>query len=324
MTYADATFQFLWSAVPSPSVNAPAAVVFESVAAEVFGTKQRRFGPMPSPETQVSVRDVLRADGPVRFFAPWGSSKQTAGAPLDVLEFMALRQLACVRDGLARFGRASEFSFRVEDLTDRYLFGTQRADQIAEYADRFGNLARLILPGSRPVLESQVMTYGDFRAMADDFAPIFYNYLRGDFSADRLAVIGWTGTIPAEQLAYYTAAYAVFYPGDDPKWHASRYFAATLARTKLKGTATPTVPFLTATFTHPVPGNPVNRPRIHYRTLADRYTHQHKSPWLAAGYLEIGEDGSVTSKFVGPDTGELVPQAIEFGGVPVYAPCLPK
>lgn len=319
MRYQDLIMQFIHQAMPSVPVSP--TVRFEALAATVFGTKQRRFGPMPPPETQVAVRDVLRECGPIQFFLPWGASKQTAGAKLDLLEFMAVKQLRCLADDLRRHEREVEFSFRVEDLTDRFLFDGKRPGQIAEYVETFSKLVKLMLPGSRPVLESQLVTWEVFRDAADRFAPVFYSYLRSDTAVERLYEIGWKGTIPQEQRDYYAKAYVSYYPGEDPTWHMAKYFAATLARVTLKATAAPHEPHLLIAFTHPVPGNPIDKPRLYYRTIPEKYTNHHVSPWIGKGYFQIGETNECCPRVVRKEESvELIDNTLSWGGINIDAP----
>lgn len=63
------------------------------------------------------------------------------------------------------------------------------------------------------------------------------------------------------------------------------------------------------------------RPRVHYRTLQERHTNTHKSPWLARGYLLIEEDGTITPRFIEPGMEDrLIPNMIEAGGAMISAP----
>lgn len=326
-TYNDVIMQFFYEAVPTPNVDP--RVRFEAVSKAVLGTKQRRYGPAQSPEAQVLVRDVIQdAIGGSRvlnFFSPWGASKQTAGAPLDLAEFMALKQLRCLAAELRGYGVTPSFSFRLEDLTDRYLFGDGRVGQIQEYVREFRKLASTMLnSGMNVYLESQFVAWDIFESTANVFAPIFFRYLRREETSTlALREIGWTGDISDKQLAYYTAANSLLYPGQDPLWHTARYFAATLARVKLKATCAPLVSYVTVAFTHPVPDNPISRPRVYYRTIPERYTNNHKSPWLAAGYFQIdGETNACTPKLSGPGDNrpDLVPQVVQWERIEINAP----
>lgn len=317
MRYEDLIQQFMFQSLPTLPVGA--SVKFEAIVAQVFGTKQRRFGPMPLPETQVAIRDVIRQSGDhIVFFLPWGASKQDDGADLDVAEFMAVKQLRCLSDELARLGVKSTFYFRMEDLTDRYLFGDGRFDQIMKYMADFRHLVYASGIKAEVRQESWYTHKNDFDEYAKSFQPVFHEYLLGKARVSALKDIGWVGDIPQEQRDYYYTAYRSLYPDSDERFEASKYFAATLARVKLHATCAPSgpEPHLLIAFTHPVPGNPVNKPRLYFRTIPERYTNTHKSPWLAKAYFEI-EDGTghVTPRFGRPD--RLQDCVTDIGGVTV-------
>lgn len=332
MTYESLIESFVYSEFPSMLVS-PAAR-FEAVAAEVFGTKQRRFGPMPTPEDQVAVRSVIRMaldkNEALTFFLPWGSSKQD-GSPLDILELMAMKQLVCLSNGLASMGVKSHFVFRVEDLTDRYLFGDSRLGEITKYAEDFSRMVKAVLPSASiapQVLLESMATERDFKAFsrhAESYVGKFYAYLTGKANLAPLQAIGWCGRIPQEQREYYLNQYAKFnnLVGKDHVWEMAKYFAATLARVNLRATMAPDWAHIHIAFTHPVPGNPISKPRLYYRTLPARFTHQHKSPWLARGYLRIGADNAIEARFLErDDQAFVVDHVVDFHGVKISAPYL--
>ncbi len=319
MNYADVIMQFFYEMAPVVSV--PQAVQFEAVSSAVFGTKQRRFGPMPSPETQVAVRDVLRTTETALFYLPWGCSKLHEGVGLDLLEFTALKQLRCLSEELLRFGKQSTFVFRVEDLADRWLFGDARLPAIEQYATQFQQLVRVMLPNAKVELESYFTTYAAFSGHAAAYAPVFYRYLTGAGDSAGLRELGWLGDVSEEQRAHYREMYSLFYPGKDPNRLLANYFAGVLARVALKATAQPTTPHIQLAFAPPVPGDPTKRVQLHYRTMPERYTHTHRAPWNARGYVQIGEDNRCTPKIMGfNEQLELTPQTIRFGDVELEAP----
>lgn len=308
-----------------PTTTASKETQFEAVSAAVLGTKQRRYGPALSPEHQVKVREVLQRDGPIYLFSPWGASKQEHGRGLDIAEVSAVKQLSCLREELWSYGREAQFSFRLEDLTDRYLLGDDwlRRRQIGDYVANFTRLTELVLPGSKVRLESDVVEWEGFRDTADAHVPVFLTHIKRPTadSQDSLGEIGWRGTLPQEQQDYYRAAYAALgYPASLHDGMIAKYYAATLARVKLKAVRSPDVPYIVVAFTHPVPGNPVPTPRVYYRTIPERYTNTHRSPWLAQAYLRIDRDNDVTPRFV--QTGEqvrIVENKINWHGVLLHA-----
>jgi hypothetical protein len=305
-----------------PLTPAGSAVRFEAISAAVLGTKQRRVGPALPPEAQVKVREVIRSAerGTLEIFSPWGASKQDYWRGLDVAEVSAVKQLACLGHDLARYGQDVRFSFRLEDHTDRYLLGDTQArrDAIGSYVTNFTKLTSLVLPGSQVLLESDATRYEQFRDTADGFFEAFLRHVQAptDETLRGLKEIGWQGTIPEAQRRYYADAYkALGYHEGLYAEMTAKYFAATLARVKLGAVRAPKSPFVLVAFTHPVPENPVGTPRVHYRTIPERFTHAHKSPWLARGYLRVAEDGTVTPRFADEATRGLVPNTINWHGV---------
>lgn len=325
MTYGDVVMRFFYEQVPAFPV-AP-EVKFEAISAAVFGTKQRRMGPMPPPEVQVGVRDVIRhamfeGNGVLKVFAPWGASKQADGAPLDVLEFMALKQLACMREELARFGLKTEFSFRLENLTDMVLFGDGRVNQINRYVESFYALAKTVLPGAKVNKESFFVDWSDFKYRTDVLTTAFYRVLKDIDPPEKLDEYGWKGGIPKSQADYYLQTYRHLYPGEDHEMILAKYLAAALARKTMGATATPKDPFLFVTFAHAVPNDPVRNNRLYFRTLPEKYTHQHFAPWLTNGYLKVSSEGVCAPRYVSADKmeGRLTEYTADLDGAKVFAP----
>lgn len=321
MTYGDIVSRFFYEAVPTLAVSP--SVRFEAISAAVLGTKQLRYGPLPTPEVQTTIRAVLRDVAVVDFFVPWGAVKQETTAKLDVLEFMALRQLACVRDALTRFGVASRFHFRLDDNSDRYLLGEDRVPQIAEYTLSFEKLVEAVLPGAWVNRETKYATYEEFRSEAEKLTPAFYRVIKGLDDPSALAKVGWKGAIPQEQLDYYYAAYRVFYPGQDHAHIAAKYFAGALTRHRLKATTLPPGPHVSVSFSKPVPGHPLAGNRVFYRTLPERYTHHHKAPWGGRGFMAVTPDGLCGPRYVEAEAADrLTEHVVRVGDAEVAAPYL--
>lgn len=313
MDYLDLIKQFLFQELPIIPVEKE--LQFEAVSAEVFGTKQRRLGPMPSPEQQTVIRQVIRDNEVLQLFVPWACSKQW-DHQLDVAEFYALKQLRCLQESLARLGKLTIFTFRVENLTDQWLFGSETLPKIQAYKESLSRLIELMLPNSNIRMENSATTFTDFKDVAGFFVPVFYRYLKGETTVDTLAQIGWKGDIPPCQQKYYLDAYQVFYPGEDHLMILARYFAATLARINLKADCLPKGDCLQISFTRPVPGYQAWK-RLYYRTIPERYTHCHQAPWIAKGHFCIDEQNNVVPKLGQPEG--LVPGTLNFGGVNIQA-----
>lgn len=325
-TYEDLITQFIYSELPALPVSPE--IKLDAVAAEVFGTKQRRQGPLPSVEHQYEIRRILAEPGDtITFLVPWAASKQENDAPLDIAELMALRQLQCLRDGLARFGKKAKFILRVENLTDQILFGVKRGtpcpreDQIDDYVNNLSSLSLFILGDSVKLrLESAFTTLGSYWDQVEEYLPIFYGYLRNTKTVNALRAIGWAGEIPAQQRKYYIDTYQELYPGRDHSYKLACYFATTLARVRLGATAAPDNPHLQISFAHPVPGSPVANRRVYYRTIPERYTNAHRAPWMAQGYFRIDEDGECCPRIQKRgEQLELQGNVIDVGGAKVRA-----
>lgn len=309
--------QFLHEEVPLPKMSP--SIRFEAISSAVIGSKQRRFGPKPKPEVQVGVREIIQqSTDALHFFVPWGASKLLKNQSLDILEFMALKQLRCLSEELARYQTASFFYFRLEDNTDNWLFG-ERHEQIYQYTETLIELASLILPNAKFRLESQYVDFKTFRQQAEVYVPVFYGYLTGVRPLSALQEIGWQGDIPDEQQKYYRDAYHLHYPHQDHNHIMAKYFAGTLTRLKLGATARPPMKTIDIAFNQPVPGSPTAGNRMHYRTLPERYTNHHQAPWNGKGYLRINEDNECCPRFMEPGI-DTIDNTIEWNGVKINVP----
>ena len=321
-TYEEVISTFIHSALPVLKVSD--CVHFESVVAEVIGSKKRRQGPMPSPEVQVAIRDYIRSNKELNFFIPWSGSKTREGSKVDVLDLMAIKHLACLKESLAKLGVHSRFHFRLEDITDYYLC-PGRENDVVEYCNTMEGLTRLILNGE-PVYESSKIELPLLKAKADGYADVFYSYLTGGCQVDTLKSIGWQGEIPQEQRDYYYTAYKEFYPGQDHARLLAEYFAVTLARNVMGMHCLPNVPVIQISFTRPVPKTPTGRNRLYYRTIPEQYTCKHSAPWVRDGYFEIHEDNTCCPKYIDRDTdlSQLIDTTLDFDGVKIHAPYILK
>ena len=310
--YTDIIKQHLYQAFPWTPSTPPTR--FEAVSRAFIGTKQRRLGPVPSPETQVVIRDVLRKaedaaalDGAgvphVEVFVPWASVKQDPHRGLDALEVSALKQLACLSEEVHSYGWSVRFNFRLEDVSDLYLLGVSRGPEVEEYSRGFRELVKVVLPGSVVRSEGERVGYREFEKVADGYVNPFLRHLKSpsEDTAASLADIGWVGGLSEEQVNHYRRAYAgLGYYQEEIDRNVARFFAGTRARAHLGATLEPTGPFVKVAFTHPIPGNPGHHPRIYYRTLPERYGHTHVAPWIGRGYYVISSDGDVSPRAVKP------------------------
>ena len=302
----------------------------EAAFATIVGTKQRRFGCMPPENVQEALRDIIWGSRDhIRFFLPWGSRKQVKGDSLDIMEFMALKQLACLQDELESLGYTSSFHIRIEDITDYWLFHDDPvSNQLTdEYAETLCSLGKLLLkPGTWfPVKETSLITKEQFCKQARENQPLFTMLLEdgsgASYARQELRQLGWESSVPQEQREYFIRQYAKYYPEEDGVCKLAQYFSSALARTQLKAVAWPEAPFIFITFGHPIPGNPYAPNRIFYRTIPQKFTNNHRSPWLAKGYMQIDRDDNICPKSLeyGEQPRELVNLQMEVNDIPVCA-----
>jgi hypothetical protein len=303
-------------------VKDPCAV-FEAVSREIVGTKQQRFGPSPSPEVLVSIREVVRnaieSVSRIPILIPWGGSKQGPGS-VDVAELMAFRQIDSLLKRIESHHPVGvDARIRLEDATDYALFADFPGwrEKTDAYVKDFSDLATIVLPDVLVIPETQVV--GDsFKAEVAWTAPIILNaMLTGDRAP--LAEAGWSGRLPDEQIDYYLRAYANFYPNKsqhEREKMVADYFAAALVRKKRDASgfsreeATPIV----LSFTPPIPGAGQER-RSYVRTIPERYQSSHRAPWLSKGYVKIrgNEASPATTSWAGGDV-QFVQNVLHISG----------
>lgn len=284
----------------------------------IYGTKQRRYGRIPSAKHQELLERVIdQSNGVLNFFIPWASCKlPVAFQPalkFDIAEFIALTQLICLRRELLSFNITPKFTFRVDNLMDRWLFGWAGLD----YAACLRQAALTLLPGAIVKAESSFATWQEFYTTATMLTPIFYDVIQGRRPAIELKEVGWSGNLPREQVDHYIRANRALLPECNAEWEAARYLAGTLARVKVGATAIPK-DSITIAFNIPVPGAPALRPRVYFRTLPERFTNSHRPPWNARGYIKCIPP-FVVPRLAAPREAihNLIPHTTVFRGIPV-------
>lgn len=298
-----------------PTIQVKESTQFEAAVAYIIGTKQRRQGPLPTPEVQVKIREYVRERRTLHFYLPWGGSKQQEGGNVDILELMAVKQLHCLKTELAALGYQSRFHFRVEDLGHLYLHGEHRLEQVERYTQNFRLLVETTL-GEQIFLESFKTNLDHWQAKCEEYQPVFENYLRGYTGIDSLKTISWNGEIPVEQREHYYHMYGQLYPNRDPILELSHYFASALTRVHLDALGYPSEPVIKINFAKPVPGMPEGAPGVFYRTLPERMTRLHQAPWRAQGHLIMGDEEVNCVKFNGDEPLEhYYPGALELKGI---------
>lgn len=286
---------------PGSAVHDPCAV-FEAVSHELVGTKQHRFGPTPDPESLVAIREVVREamehGAPIPILIPWGASKQGPYG-VDVAEMMALKQLICLNQRVrSHYAPGVDVGIRLEDLTDSTMFRgiPGWAAKTSEYVAAFVKLHNMMVGDFSTVQpESELMDGDRFRAQTESNAQVIFAAL--GLPPDRRGpgvksiIPEWSGDLPDVQLDFYRRAYDKFYPNETREQKDGRlatYFGGAISRFQLGGTGARRwrgAKYITLSFTG-IPWSKAGR-RIYYRTVPERYTNQHRAPWIGKGYIRI-------------------------------------
>lgn len=281
------------------SIQDGGCAAFEAVVSQIVGTKQSRFGPTPSPEVLVTIRDAVRrsmeAQVPIHVLIPWGASKQ-GNYGIDLAEVFALKQIKKLVDGVsAHYKPGIRATIRVEDLTDQLLFGENYKHKVVAYTHELAKLA-LIIGGSAVYSETElVQITGNspkfFMDEVNSKSDKLYQAIKHGNEhgcVDALSEIGWTGGLPLAQMEYYQKVYSRLYPSRSDHWRNDKiatYFAASLVRRQMGATGGGATSVILC-FAKPVPAANQDR-RVYYRTLPERYQNTHYSPWLAKGFVRI-------------------------------------
>lgn len=301
--------QFIASQFPRGQFT-PKGQIIDLLTEEFLGTKQNRYGPRPSPESIVKIRDTLRhyvaEHRPIPIAVPWGSEKPD-GSSIDIAELMALRQLADLHARIqAHYVPGVQINVRIEDASASHLFHWRPEDaarEAARYtADMKGLVQVLGLPiNLRP--ESDKISWKEFSAEADLRLTDFERALMLEETRIIEEKWGWRGGFNSAMVDYYINSYKKLYPNNthsDNMKLLARYFAGASTRSALglrgddpewEGN------YLELSFVAPIPGTDERfMKRVHYRTLPLVYTSNHIPPWRAKGYLQITNDDQITPK----------------------------
>lgn len=308
------------------------------VISDIFiGTKDNRFGPVPSPEFQVTMREAIKQaidkNEPIPVLVPWGSIKAKFEELLDIAELSAIGQLNQLNsmvkqvyplglDVVVRIEDTSGFSlFQLEDKDDMVMIGTEAYSKsledvitiVAESVDN-GKSSHIF----RGIRESSMKNAKAFSHTADAYASIMLEYLHDShqlihvspskvvdlLSYKALVQLGWRGTVSPEQRDYYLNSYKKNYQDWDNDRLMKRlalYLGGSLARHKLDMTGKQSYwdKFIQLAFVPPIQGLPegYNRNYIYYRTVPLSNARTHMPPWRAKGYLCITRD-NVSNKLV--------------------------
>jgi hypothetical protein len=285
----------------------------EAVFDAVMGTGKVRYGPKPSPESQVSIRgvimDAINNGLPLRILVPWGSRKPDGTLP-DVAEVMALKSLDALHERIkAAYTPGAVFNIRPENASGPYLYYFRAEEvrkEIAAYQESFGNLPKILgvheFVRMRPELDK--VTEEKFAHAADAHEGYIERYINrtdnidpslwaATSEAEMLRSIGFHGSIPMEQREFYRERYRRWTPELNPTNQLARYLAAALVRVKLGVTGKDDDwgdNYLKLSFSPPVPGVAATN-TLFWRTIPADVTKFHGSAWRNKGYLRMyGEE----------------------------------
>ena len=272
---------------------------------------------------------------------PWGGRKAIVERGIDIAEVVALKQLECLQSRVTRHYPAGiDARIRVEDTGALYLYqedGYRGENAVEDYSSAFQRLVRILnLPFINPIRESSLMATDEYFGLSDQIAQPMFDYLvesaQVGFQPEsaawlRLKNLGWQGQIPLEQREYYFRRYRANSEGLS-QFEATRmlaaYFAGSLARYKLNGTARSAQwdelgGAIQISFVPPVPGAPesLTGRTLYYRTLPEKMARTHIPAWRARGYFRITSEGEAQAKLANfHDPLELIEHStrLERGG----------
>lgn len=323
--YLDKIKLYLYSQFPT--VATPTSCeLFEMISTILVGTKDIRYGAIPSPESLVVIRKTIREsienNVPIPVLVPWGSMKADFSDTIDIAEVMAIKRLVCTNELVKQFYRPGlDIVIRVEDLSGYSLFAVdyhpeQVIEKVNSYSSKLVDLVHILSKGSIVALrETEMGASIEFRQLVEEYLPLFVDYLEASekyiqfmpqrikelVSYQALVSIGWTGMISREQREFYYDAYNRYY--SDSSLNTQRlalYFSQALARRKLglTGIQPHWKSNIQITFVAPIKGLPegYHNNLLYYRTIPASQGRTHIPPWRAKGYLKIDEDDSICAK----------------------------
>ena len=294
--------------------------VVEAISNLIVGTKEVRYGSLPSPEHLVVLRSAIRQSvekgHPIPILVPWGSIKSDFSPMLDISEVSAIQRLVQLdSDILNYYNPGTEIVIRVEDTSGYTLF-TLEADQemikrnIDLYSKDMKNLVSILSPANsiRVELESEMFNAKDFNTFFEINSQQIEEYLLESWNAiqfypEKVTELesyklinsrGWKGIISYEQRMHYVEAYKRLYSTWDIATCIKRlslYFGGAWTRFQLNMTGKQSYwdKFIQLAFIPPIKGLPegYNFNYVYHRTLPLSQARTHIPPWRAKGYFKI-------------------------------------
>lgn len=307
----------------------------------IVGTKEVRYGPIPSPEGLVAIRKAIKTalenKAPIPILVPWGSIKSNFTSTVDIAEVSAINRLIALVQSIKKYYPTGvDMVVRIEDQSGYTLFNLEGDSEtihkrIDEYSKNFFLLFGILVPEDisdsiRPILESDMKNASQFNGIFERNVEAIEEYLIDSkdlimYAPHRISDIpsyqklvdrGWRGIISSEQRDHYISAYKRLYPD----WSENRmirrlslYFAGALTRFHLGMTGKQDywTDFIQLAFIPPVKSLPegYNRNYVYYRTLPMSSARTHIPAWRAKGYFKI-QGNTVTPKLTTFNDSELI------------------
>ncbi len=315
--------------------------VVDAITAILLGTKEYRYGPLPSPESQVTIRNVIRYaisnTIAIPILIPWGSTKTDFGSGVDVAEVMAIKRLIDINEEVKKvYPMGLEIVIRIEDLSGYTLFALDAEediihDAIDKYSTSFEDLVYMLSQGTiKTIKETDMENASLYEGKLKEYSHLMYEYLvvshdiiQNDIEEaidtpqyKALVNAGWRGYVSYEQRWHYYTAYDKLYNHDGAQMpiqsYISRlalYLGGALAKHKLGllGVQKHWYSYIQLTFVAPIKGLPEGFADhyIYYRTLPLSAARTHICPWRSKGYLQIKDGESVAKLTSWHDTDDL-------------------
>lgn len=335
--YAKTVESFFAQELPGTNLSTSEDVL-EQVSTALIGSGQYRYGSVPSPESQVEIRKVLRkaitGGYPIPILVPYGSRKSVLGEPIDIAEVMSLRQISCLNHRIKQFySPGIQARLRLEDASGNYLFtddGQQSLYDTADYCDAMSELVSILGYDFLTIVpESSLFDEQEYTKVANSIYTTLFAYIteadKGDVSdavKGLLMQTGWKGTIPKEQREFYYNRYRAVEPSMSPeraRAKLAKYFAGSWARIQCNGSGAAPAwgdDYIRVTFVPPIPGMPesMTQKYVYYRTVPLKHATSHMPPWRAKGFLKL--NGFATPKIASwhaKSSHEYIKSSVMFG-----------
>jgi hypothetical protein len=291
----------------------------------LIGNKDVRYGALNTPESQVTIRDIIRnsieTTSPIKVLIPWGSIKGDLSSNIDIAEVMAISRISTLAQCVKKYySPGLEIVLRIEDwsgiqLFDESLNSLPIITNLTEYCQNLLKLLEILKDENVSItgmLEGTLGNAAVFHATVDSIIPTMERYLleTEDFEDISLATVSelqsfkslqridWNGVVSREQREYYYATYEKLY--NSTRKECIHKLALYLSQSLTRGMLNMRSPehfdkFIQINFCPPVPGIPKGYDRhcVYYRTVPMSQARTHICPWRAKGYLQIKGDKAV-------------------------------